>query len=83
VLIDVFGSCFAVGIEGGFEERIAANYTITRDDDPEKPATSVENGRLSHAATYPLLHLETRETGDGREVTPGTGTEDESTHRTW
>ncbi|KAK3357771.1 hypothetical protein B0T25DRAFT_567020 [Lasiosphaeria hispida] len=66
------------GIEGGFEERIAANYTISRDDDPKKPATSTEGRRLPHATTYPLLSVGAHGATDS-----GMDSIDENTHRTW
>ncbi|KAK0710854.1 hypothetical protein B0H67DRAFT_646280 [Lasiosphaeris hirsuta] len=72
------------GIEGGFEERIAANYTISRDDDPKKPATSTEDRRVPRATTYPLLSVGAHGTaGVGEANESGAESVDENMHRTW
>ncbi len=74
-----------VGIEGGFEERIAANYTITRDKDPNKPATAPRGGgTVVHAKTFPLLEVEAQVSED-RDMADGTTTDsaDEAGRNTW
>ncbi|KAK3385575.1 hypothetical protein B0H63DRAFT_184718 [Podospora didyma] len=76
------------GVEEGFEERIAKNYTIARDADPDKPATRrTRHATLPHAATYPLAAGDTRRSPSGPDEEAGggasSGTAVEPVRTTW